>query len=124
MDYLKEEEIKEGAISKVYINGKFEAYAKLIKEAGEKISFINETCNVVYVRQRWLVEWACLDDIPEDTPTDMKWTQRELCGKKAHRKIEYKTNLIWDDYWENRKPPMEDWGFSNFKPIDDYGDAY
>lgn len=124
MNYLKEEEIEPGSVVKIYMNGKLEGYGKLIESAGGGLSFLQDGFKVVFMKQRWLIEWADMDEITDNLPPDQAWTQKTLAGKKAHRYIEYKTSIIWDEYWENKRPNKHDWGFSDLKQSDDYGDIY
>lgn len=103
MYILEEDDVYKGSIVPIYMNNELEGYAVLIKADGRKQSFMEqggdeEDSSLVYVRQRWLIEWAAVDDIKETMDKGTFWNQRMLSGKRTHRNISWVGALSWEEY--------------------------
>ncbi len=102
MNFLNEEDISKGAIVPIYTNDKIEGYAKLLKTAGEPLSFMevenDEEDGIIYVKQRWLIKWVSPDQIKKDISRELLWTQMLLEGNRTHRRIVYLAAASWEQY--------------------------
>lgn len=119
MDYLKDDEVFEGAIIRIERNEKLEGYARLIEPTGAYLPFYEDN-NKLMIRQRWLVHWLHIDELDSkiELSSAERMTQHGIAGNKAHRNIEFYAGKSWDGY---EKPDEDD---SYDKLIDDFGGAF
>ena len=97
MDYLNKSQVKPDNIVRIYLDGKLEAFGKLIKREGDITSFIHEDDKKVCVQERWLVEWVGMDQIKKKDIKDADhFTQRLLQGKRTHRRVQYIISKTWE----------------------------
>lgn len=100
--YLKKEDVVEGNIVPIYYKEQLEGFANLVNPEGDKTSFMvasnKDEDGPIYVKQRWLIKWATLDDIPNYLSTPQQWTQRSLSGKLTHRYISHLECTSWEQY--------------------------
>lgn len=102
MDYLNLSEIKPGNIVKIYHSNKFEGYATLLEPFGEGISYMINDADIVYGKQRWLIEWAGADSLPPDASKEEIFNQKFLFGKRTHRFVHCKISNNWKHYWRTQ----------------------
>lgn len=116
MDYLNKRVIYEGAVLLIPYNKHKKLFAKLIEPTGEEQSLIDDSNDdTVKIRQRWLIEWIHLENVPlwaallkwvngltslNPFIREVAWDHSFLAGKRSHRHITYETGLSWDEYEE------------------------
>lgn len=102
---INKEDVYPESIIPIYLNDKLEGFAILIEMQGEELSLMRvgnkEEDGIVYLKQRWLVEWAPLTD-EMGLSIEQKWTQRSLQGKRCHRYIEFQVSNSWEEYVSER----------------------
>ena len=88
-NYLSAEDVAEGKVVKVLRNSKFEGYASLIEKDGPKYSMLEGEHGPLLIKQRWLIQWTCPDDLDITLTKEERITQSILNGKRCHRDIVY-----------------------------------
>jgi hypothetical protein len=91
----EKEEIQAGAIIKVYVNDRFEGWARLIEKVKAKYdTFIDN--NVVYVRERWRIQFVEPHQVPGEMTREELWNQISLKGIITFRHIIYFGERTWE----------------------------
>lgn len=98
MNYLTDKaDIEPGAILKVYVNERFEGWARLLDKAKQRYdTFIDN--NIVYVRERWRIQFIEPELVPKDMNANELWNQRSLQGVITHRYFVYFGERTWELY--------------------------
>lgn len=92
MEHLDEDQVEPGRIVRLD-----EGYAKLIQSDGDTESYMEDTEGPVFVKQRWLIEWADISELG-DISTEEYWNQRYLTGKRTHRYVHWYGAVSWEQY--------------------------
>lgn len=93
---LERSSLRKGQVLPIYVDEKFEGFGILIEQSSPPVSYMTDEDGGVYLRVRWLIEWAPIDNL--SLTREQLWNQRNLQGRRTHRNFVYKVADDADDY--------------------------
>lgn len=98
MEYYHHTEIGEGKLIRLIRKGTFEGWAELISTDDPGMTLRDQKSNALLLKQRWLVRWLDINEVPTGLPPGERITQITLRGGKTHRVIYYLSDRKEDTY--------------------------
>jgi len=86
---FEKDQVEEGAILRIDVDGKFDGYARLLEPSGSYFTEMISDKTIVIVSRRWLVEFVDISELDFNLSNKDKITQINQKKRKTHRNIKF-----------------------------------